>query len=204
MTCDIENMMLDGVSIRCGTCGGSFHTLTREFRPVPPMRGNYLRMKNQFKGNGWYAFPEYDWVVGDNVQCPQCGMPYKMESIIRQVKAYVEKIQSRAVEAGAAVAGAECPAPGAGPVFNQHSNEERGDQGGVPGGGVAGLEDQTGEDFGNPGSDDIGLYDDSFAGDDLISRVVRMSAAGETQARIAETCQISVYMVRQIQNGRKV
>ena len=188
MTCDFESMMLDGFPVKCSTCGGSFHTLTRDFRPVPPMRGSYLRMKPRYRGNGWYAFPEYDWVVGDNVQCPQCGMPYKMSSILKQVEAHVEKLRVRNPweQETPLPASEECAAPA--------QEDLPGDEGAAP------------EDLesGGDGGDDTGLYDNSFGGDDLISRVMRLTSAGETQARIAETCQISIYMVRQIQNGRKV
>ena len=57
------------------------------------------------------------------------------------------------------------------------------------------------------GSDDAGLPASGDNGDgvtDVADLVRKMSWDGATQAEIAKTCGISVYMVREIQNGRKV
>lgn len=170
-----------GFVVRCGGCGGLFHELTVNFREVPPMRGDYLHLLKAHRDNGWYAFPEHDWVVGDNVMCPQCGTPYTMERILFLLK-----------EAGGGDNG------------KVQGNVE-GSAGGDP------LDQAEEEALGHDGgadSDTRGLYDGADfcdrSGGDLVSSVMGMTREGKTQAFIAETCQISVYMVRQIQNGKKV
>lgn len=187
MTCDLSGVMFEGIPIKCSSCGGAFHTLTSCFQSVPPMRGSYLRMMKKYRGNGWYAFPERDWVVGDNVQCPRCGNPYKMDSIVKQVEAYIVKLKAEQVVPPQGEAAPE------GGMGSSDVPEE------------AAPEADLDADF-SPGAaaDDIGIYDSDMPGGDLLSTVMKMTAAGETQASIAETCQISVYMVRQIQNGKKV
>ena len=194
MTNEFEAVSFEGILVKCGSCGGCFHSLTRHFEPVPPMKGHYLRMLPRYRGNGWYAFPERDWVVGDNVQCPQCGMPYKMESILRQVRRHVDSL-SAGQDSGLEVqAQGEAPtqADAAGAVAAQSVSGPAA----VPAATPAGGDD--------PDPDDLGIYDHSLAGDDILSKVMRMTSEGYSQTRIAETCQISVYMVRQIQNGKKV
>lgn len=178
---------------KCRGCGGKFHELTENFRPVPPMRGDYLRMLKKHRNNGWYAFPERDWVIGDNVQCPQCGTPYSVASILRQLEALGadEQLSKREpVEPAAAVP------PVAGTPVEDDAEPAREASGG--GDEAGGLDD----------ADDSGIYDTPLGGDgrvdSLSTRVMQMTRDGHTQTGIAETCQISVYMVRQIQNGKKV
>lgn len=187
-----------GMQVRCDSCGGKFHEITAKFEPVPPMRGNYLRLRSVFKGRGWYAFPEQDWVVGDNVQCPQCGSPYRMNSILKQVTSYVHTLSAEGKEEVRADGGGAC-----GPAGVAEGIEERA-VGAPP---VLEEDDEAGDQDENPvpagDPDDAGIYDEHLAGDDVVSMVHRLTAGGETQASIAQTCQISVYMVRQIQLGKK-
>lgn len=174
----------EGFVVRCRGCGGRFHELTENYRPVPPMRGDYLWMLKKHRGNGWYAFPERDWVIGDNVQCPQCGTPYTVGSIERQLEA-----QNGEADAGK-LPGTTPDAPG--PDGSAQPDAVAPEQG-------AGNEEG---DVG--GADDLGIYDGASNPGDVVSTVMKMTREGHTQTGIAETCQISVYMVRQIQNGKKV
>ena len=184
----------EGVPVKCASCGGCFHTLTRHFEPVPPMKGHYLRMLPRYRGNGWYAFPEREWVIGDNVQCPQCGSPYRMASIVRQVSQHVHALSQGPDQRLEVETPREAPAQAdaAGTVDASPVSAE------------AALEEPADGDVLVDDSDSVGIYDGVLPVDDLPSRVMKMTMDGETQANIAETCQISIYMVRQIQNGRKV
>jgi len=174
-----------GFVVRCGGCGGLFHELTANFREVPPMRGDYLHLRKEHRENGWYAFPEHDWVVGDNVMCPQCGTPYTMERVLfllREAGIGDRKIQGSAGQANV--------------------------EGSASGNTLDQAEEEASLHSGGDDSDSRGLYDNAdFSGDSsvgLVSSVMGMTREGKTQSFIAETCQISVYMVRQIQNGKKV
>lgn len=170
-----------GTEIRCRGCGGRFHRLTDKFRPVPPMRGSYLKLLPKWREGGWYAFPEHEWVVGDNVQCPQCGTPYTVASIMKQFGVADERVE---------------PAP--------EQAVEPEEAAGVE---VAGQEEDENHDFeqaGLCGDDDTGIYADLDGRGDVVATVMSMTRKGESQSRIAETCQISIYAVRKIQNGKKV
>ena len=186
-------LIFDGIPVKCSGCGGWFHELTARYDPEGPLKGSYLRLTSRYREYGWYDFPHEDWVVGDNVMCPQCMMPYRPGAVAAQVLAWVEKQEMSANECKQAAdeevdKGAETSeACGQGPP------EGVGDLA-VPG--VVGV-----------GSDDGGLpaSGDGAAGVAAVADLVRkMSWDGATQAEIAKTCGISVYMVREIQNGRKV
>lgn len=187
-------LMYEGVPVKCSGCGGWFHELTAKYDPTGPLRGSHLRLTSRYREYGWYDFPHEDWVTGDNVMCPQCMMPYRAGVVMAQVLAWAEKQEMSAHEckqsSGKEVdAGTEAPE-----TFGQDSPPEAIGDLAVPG--VAGC-----------GSDDGGL---PAAGDDdagmsgTANLVRKMSWDGATQAEIAKTCGISVYMVREIQNGRKV
>lgn len=191
-------LIYEGVPVKCERCGGWFHELTARYDPSGPLRGSYLRLMTRYREYGWYDFPHEDWVVGDNIMCPQCMMPYRSEAVVAQVLSWVEKQEARVNEC------------------KQTTGQEMDE----------GAEEETDEDISSPpesigdlavpgvvgiGSDDGGLpaaADCAAAGVDgelgVADRVRQMSWDGATQADIAKTCGISVYMVREIQNGRKV
>lgn len=187
-------LMYEGVPVKCSGCGGWFHELTAKYDPAGPLRGSHLRLTSRYREYGWYDFPHEDWVTGDNVMCPQCMMPYRAGVVMAQVLAWAEKQEMSAHEckqsSGKEVdAGTETPE-----TFGQDSPPEAIGDLAVPG--VAGC-----------GSDDGGLSaasDNSPGGTGVADLVRKMSWDGATQAEIAKTCGISVYMVREIQNGRKV
>ena len=188
-------LMFEGIPVKCAGCGGWFHELTAKYDPSGPLRGSYLRLTSRYREYGWYDFPHEDWVVGDNVMCPQCMMPYRTGVVVAQVLIWAEKQEMSAHECRQA-AGQEVDAGAE--ASEAHGNdappEALGDLA-VPG--VVGV-----------GSDDAGLPAASGGGDTGIAAVAdlvrKMSWDGATQAEIAKTCGISVYMVREIQNGRKV
>lgn len=201
----LAGLVFDGVPVKCGGCGGWFHELTEKYLPEGVLRGSHLRLNSTYRGYGWYDFPHEDWVVGENVMCPQCMRPYRATEVARQVVIWFENLrieherknteneaeagEAEAGEAEGAAAGAEDTAQG-----NSAPPESIGDLA-VPG--VVGV-----------GSDDGGLPSSSDGTDgglkDVSEIVRKMSWDGKTQAEIAETCGLSVYMVREIQNGRKV
>lgn len=187
-------LMFEGIPVKCAGCGGWFHELTAKYDPTGPLRGSHLRLTSRYREYGWYDFPHEDWVVGDNVMCPQCMMPYRAGVVVAQVLIWAEKQEASAHECRQA-AGEEMDAgtEASEEVGNDAPPETLGDLA-VPG--VVGV-----------GSDDGGLPasgDNSDGVTDVADLVRKMSWDGATQAEIAKTCGISVYMVREIQNGRKV
>ena len=170
-----------GFSFPCQHCRGRFYALTEEFRPEPPMRGDYVALLPQYgpSGHNWYDFPHTPWTIGDNVACVQCGEPIRIEYVHELFKKF---------EAEKAL---------------QHGNE-----GGVCLGSEGEALEPGGQavsrvDAGSSASSvaDSGLYGEVDIEDGLLQTVLRMTASGETQAMIAETCGISVYRVRKLQNG---
>ena len=178
----VEGVNVSGMPVKCSGCGGKFHQLTDRFRNEPPMRGSFLKMIAKYRGWGWYAFPENDWVVGDNVQCPQCGTPYSTTSIMRQVMALVN--QGRGIMSEPVLLESLPVDPPAEAV-------------------VLSLEEPVFEPEVFAPQDTIYTVDSESA-ENIKMTVMRMTSEGCTQASIAQTCNLSVYMVRQIQNGRKV
>ena len=176
-----------GIPVKCSGCGGWFHELTERYSPEDALRGSHLRLNSTYKGYGWYDFPHEDWVVGENVMCPQCMRPYRGLEVAAQVRLWLEKAQ----EARSGLKNTEDEESSDG---NSAPPETIGDLA-VPG--VVGV-----------GADDADLPSSSDDGDggvvSVTETVRKMSWNGSTQAEIAETCGISVYMVREIQNGRKV
>ena len=174
-----------GFVVRCRGCGGRFHKLTDKFRSVPPMRGSYLKLLPRWQG--WYAFPERDWVVGDNVQCPQCGTPYTVASILKQLEVHNAQTVPDA-EGGPADTEADSQGVAQPDALEDVQAEEVDPR----------IDDSADDD------DDAGIYADLDGCGDVVATVMRMTREGESQARIAETCQMSIYAVRKIQNGKKV
>lgn len=170
-----------GFEFKCQCCGGVFYRLTEKFRPEPPMRGDYVELLPKYgpQGHNWYDFPHTPWTIGDNVACVQCGEPIRAE--------YVNALFERSEEAKAS-----------GPAQGQVAGEDQAgngpaqaETGSSSAGAVSGVDSGV----------DAGLYDAVDIEDKLLAEVLRMTAAGETQTVIAETCGISVYRVRKLQNG---
>jgi len=138
-----EEARYDGVPVQCSGCGGIFHELTEKYVYGGMLRGSHFRLNSYYRGIGWYDFAHEDWVIGDNVVCPQCMRPYGKS----EVEACA-KDQRGALHVG-----------------------------------------------------EVGTFE---ADDSVEQQVRRMTWDGVTQAEIAEICSISVYRVRQIQNGERV
>ena len=152
--------------------------MTEEFRPEPPMRGDYVALLPQYgpQGHNWYDFPHTSWTIGDNVACVQCGEPIRVEYVYALFKAF--------------------EADGA--ADNQDFAVQ--EVGGETQAAVVGGEGRADSDV-CAESVDSGIYDEVDIEDGLLQTVLRMTASGETQVAIAETCGISVYRVRKLQNG---
>lgn len=164
----------EGRTFKCQQCRGEYYELTERFEPVPPMRGNYVRLLQRYGvgGYNWYDFPHNEWTIGDNVACVNCGCPIRMEYVVKNLNKAVND--------------------------EQKASEDCAETGGVLRDGVSAV------DSGNllcSVRDNVGLYDDSELGDNLLNQVLQMTARGKTQTDIAETCGISVYRVRKLQNG---
>ena len=163
-----ERGTFDGIPVKCRGCGGRYHELTAKFVPATAVRGSYLRLLKAYgpSGRGWYDFPHQDWVVGDNVACPQCGTPYRARWLIRCIIGF---LRPAVVEGGGDGASMPLEEVAVGDI-------------------VAPLTSQImGED--EPG---------------LAAKVLQLTWDGKTQAQIAETCGISVYMVRRFQKGERL
>ena len=188
----VEGVDILGMSVRCGGCGGRFHQIARSFRNEPPMRGTYLKMVERYRSWGWYAFPEKDWVVGDNVQCPQCGTPYSFSSIVKQIKEFVLSSKS---EGGDVIEQSTTKSESfEAEVDNSIEDNKRVQDGGID----LVVVGDTDSDDGGIDANNYGIVDD------VQFKVMKMTLGGSTQADIAKACDLSIYMVRQIQNGRKV
>ena len=215
----VDGVNIAGMPVKCGGCGGKFHVLTEKFRNEPPMRGSYLRMIPRYRSWGWYAFAEKEWVIGDNVICPQCGTAYTTLSVMRQVKRFVDEKLGRTEVQSGADAQAACSGMAEGrdggevaaqdalgrAEFAEVQHVEGSEDDGwrpVDAGGIDAVDDP---DPASPPVEPDTIYpapDGSPAS--VKMTVMRMTAEGCTQAQIAKTCNMSIYMIRQIQNGKKV
>lgn len=164
----------EGRTFKCQQCRGEYYELTGSFEPVPPMRGNYVKLLPKYGvgGYNWYDFPHNDWTIGDNVACVNCGYPIRMEYVVKNLNEVV-------------------------------CNEKEASKSDTNAGGIVreGVSVSDSGDLHSGVRDDVGLYDDSELGDNLLNQVLQMTAQGKTQTDIAETCGISVYRVRKLQNG---
>ena len=97
-------LMFEGIPVKCAGCGGWFHELTAKYNPDGPLRGSYLRLTSRYRSYGWYDFPHEDWVVGDNIMCPQCMMPYRTGAVAAHVLAWAKKHGAWQVQLGVTVA----------------------------------------------------------------------------------------------------
>ena len=173
----MEGVNFEGFRVKCGNCGGWFHELTALYRNDGTLRGSYLRLLATYRSAGWYDFPHTDDTVGENIQCPQCMSPYRTEEVRRQAEVLIERVRK-------GVVGSDCA-----------EKEEVFDAPEAVGDLVAPVPASIG---GNNGLSAAPLPGNT---EELVRQ---MTWDGKTQTEIAETCQISVYRVRQIQNGKGV
>lgn len=171
----VVDAVFTGISVRCQGCGGTYHELTEKFVPGKAVRGSYLRLLERYgpRGQGWYDFPHQDWVVGDNVACPQCGTPYKARRLLRVAVDYYKRLMTPPAAAGMP----ECEDE----LLTQ------------------GLLLECSGDLMSPASA-TALPEEDLS---IHGRVLKLTWEGRTQAEIAETCDLSIYMVRRIQKGEK-
>ena len=184
-----------GLSFKCEGCGGEFYRLTEKFVPTPPMRGDYVELLPRYGvcGYNWYDFPHTEWTVGDNVACVQCGEPIRTCHVISEAVKRLEGLREET--------GGKQNISGSSPAAQAGAENENVLQGDAVDGDGAGGTDAGGISPGQHVSEDLGLYDEVDLEDGLLATVLRMTAEGQTQAAIAETCGISVYRVRKLQNG---
>lgn len=159
------------------------------------MRGDYVELLPQYGplGFNWYDFPHTEWTIGDNVACVQCGEPIRTGYVLKIAEEHLERLrqEERREEDIHGNQGKKETGEGS-EVLLQGDADNCGDAGSSVSSSVA--------DNGACG-DDNGLYDNVEIEDSLLSNVLKMTAAGETQVAIAECCGISVYRVRKLQNG---
>lgn len=192
-----------GVPLKCAGCGGWFHELTALYDPNRLLTGACLRLVEPYRSYGWYDFPHDEQTTGDNLLCPQCMYPYRHENVRKQAEAWIEKL--RADNGGTEVGNGEaeqCDETGR-ETFVEEETQENGS--------LEGFDEGPPEKIGDleaPVSgcscDDLGVVPDAARSSGLVEKVRKLMWQGKTQAQIAEICQISVYRVRQIQNGEGV
>jgi hypothetical protein len=184
-----------GIPFTCQCCQGKFYRLTERFEPTPPMRGDYVELLPQYgpSGYNWYDFPHTEWTIGDNVACVQCGEPIRMEHVLQKAVEELERLRTQA--------SSESNISGHQDVQGTQAQDGVVLQGDVLSGGSNAGVVVGGSVVSDVNRGDAGMYDEVDLEDGLLASVLRMTAEGETQAVIAETCGISVYRVRKLQNG---
>lgn len=178
----------DGIKFKCQRCRGIFYELTEKFCPVPPMRGDYVRLIDKYGKNGynWYDFPHTEWTIGDNVACVQCGEPIRIDYVLKETRgavlASIGRNEAEKFEALQDTAVEEDAFPDSG-------------------GGYAGCNPDMDAVSHSDGGDLAGIYGLVDVDDKVGAEVLRLTSGGLTQVEIAEACGISVYRVRKYQTG---
>ena len=179
----------DGIKFKCQRCRGIFYELTEKFCPVPPMRGDYVRLIDKYGKNGynWYDFPHTEWTIGDNVACVQCGEPIRIDYVLKETRgAVLASIGRNEAEKFEAL---------------QDTAVEEEDVSPDSGGGYVGCNPDMGAVGTSDGGDLDGIYGLVDVDDKVGAEVLRLTSGGLTQVEIAEACGISVYRVRKYQTG---
>lgn len=167
-----KNVNYAGATFKCQQCRGEYYSLTQAFAPVPPMRGNYVELLPKYGKHG------YNWY----------DFPHNEWTI------------------GDNVACVNCGYPIKMDYVLKNMvivNEEKDRYDAASG--VGEIRENCADSCSRGNDphicDNNGLYDTVELGDTLLDDVLRMTTSGKTQAEIAETCGISVYRVRKLQNG---
>ena len=179
----------DGIKFKCQRCRGVFYELTEKFCPVPPMRGDYVRLIDKYGKNGynWYDFPHTEWTIVDNVACVQCGEPIRIDYVLKETRgAVLANIGRNEAEKFETL---------------QDSSDEKEDVSSDSGGGYIGSNSDMDTVSSSDSGDLAGIYGLVDVDDKVGTEVLRLTSGGLTQAEIAEACGISVYRVRKYQTG---
>ena len=179
----------DRIKFKCQRCRGIFYELTEKFRPVPPMRGDYVRLVDKYGKNGynWYDFPHTEWTIGDNVACVQCGEPIRIDYVLKETRgAVLASIGRNEAEKFEAL---------------QDTPDEKEDVSSDSGGGYVGSNHDMDTVSSSDGGDLAGIYGLVDVDDKVGAEVLRLTSGGLTQVEIAEACGISVYRARKYQTG---
>ena len=179
----------DRIKFKCQRCRGIFYELTEKFRPVPPMRGDYVRLVDKYGKNGynWYDFPHTEWTIGDNVACVQCGEPIRVDHVLKETRgAVLASIGRNEAEKFETL---------------QDASDEKEDVSSDSGGGYIGSNHDMGAVNSSDSGDLAGIYGLVDVDDKVGAEVLRLTSGGLTQVEIAEACGISVYRVRKYQTG---
>lgn len=192
-----------GVPLKCAGCGGWFHELTAAYHPDRLLTGACLRLVEPYRGYGWYDFPHDEQTTGDNLLCPQCMYPYRHENVRKQAEAWIERLRADTGSTKDMENEKEQGCAEESEALTEEAEQEAGS--------LEGLNEGPPEKIGDleaPVSgcscDDVGVVADAARSSGLVETVRQLMWQGKTQAQIAEICQISVYRVRQIQNGEGV
>ena len=179
----------DGIKFKCQRCRGVFYELTEKFSPVPPMRGDYVRLIDKYGKNGynWYDFTHTEWTIGDNVACVQCGEPIRIDYVLKETRgAVLASIGRNEAEKFETL---------------QDAPDEKEDVSSDSGGGYIGSNHDMDAVNSSDSGDLAGIYGLVDVDDKVGAEVLRLTSGGLTQVEIAEACGISVYRVRKYQTG---
>lgn len=62
--------------VKCPGCSECYHRTTDRYNPDVMTTGDMLEILPKYRDYMWEDFPKDDYVMGDNILCPQCGVPY--------------------------------------------------------------------------------------------------------------------------------
>ena len=188
---------MEGVVITCSYCKLRCHKTTAEYQPGI-LKGNYLELLYEYGKDGmnWYDFPHTEHCVGENVCCPRCGNGYRHEDVFAEVQEIIayRKLHFASEGENETQESYEKEAPAAELSVREFYTEN--------------IHALNGEDdctdactySADTAHHDHGAID---AAAPLLSDIERkiydMTCEGTTQQKIAETCGMTLYSVRQIQ-----
>jgi len=63
------------MKVRCPTCGEIYLETTNLFNPAVPANGTMFKLTETYGPNGynWSCFPFGEYVIGESLECPECG-----------------------------------------------------------------------------------------------------------------------------------
>jgi len=77
----------------CPHCNERYHETAEAYRPDVSPNGSMFRLKKKYADNGWQGFPEHDYIIGENLCCPDCQGSYVEVGMVR-----IDQIQYAAEE----------------------------------------------------------------------------------------------------------
>lgn len=69
---------MQGLRVKCLSCGGDFHETTSKFDPYRTLNGSMFKLQKQFgpRGYNWETFSQDPGLRDADLVCPWCGSCY--------------------------------------------------------------------------------------------------------------------------------